>query len=914
MLGAAGAAPLSPPVIDDFDPRVFTVLPPPIEPRSAPDVDLAVLGHWRARLPAHDTGKIFAVIPAKREPPAGVTWALVRAEVIVPLLRAVRFNRGAEALRAPPPSVTNDRFRTGIPQPTATLADIAQLLSAEYGADPKAASASALHILSALRGQEPGPDVEPLLAAGRGMGLRQFKANIERKEFIYPFVQTHAGVPIEHTVLLASRWEGQSVTSVRGALIHRYTLPPGPPVRDFERPPEAVLFGELDQLHKSRTRTSGTPTLVLLPYGTHASDGSVQLHYAWRVPVDIAAHGRSFRALAWIRADDALAESPFRLRKILKLLPLDADAQPGSVEGRGRSWQSDPGSGRTPLRSFDVDAPATDAPRPYDLRRFGFVERLALPDFGAGQEVSIPDLITDQQGSYVDFGLSRINEGARAACAKGNDFHFQQVNFYATLHNHWRHAITHGIYAPFPATAWKPGLEVIGAGCNASPSMEMGACQGYYDTACPDFSTGGNEPENYLNFAHDATIVGHEVAHRAIQRYTHDRPPDWCGSVSCTLPLGWGLFHDLADAWADHIENTNCTGGWVAKNLGGINASFGCQGTRGHDADGRLPRLHEVSLPFNPASPGNHFPEGRGHPWRPPNNYMDMQIPAAALWQVREGMRSLEPVSGGVQYFVRFAHALRNTGFLGADIGDSDRAAYRYLHDLLLEMLNQWGAPLLQSSNESAPQGDRTINKVLAGFARAGLFAIPVECLDESVLTASTRYCASGTNGADAIIDVDDGDASDDVTAGGRLHPERDYLRVGGPAPLFHIWTGAAYRFRTADGRARPVSGTAVCNSKFFVEVSPDESFASPKTVRSAWVGVNTDNDNATSPACYGTWRPTLAQWMQLQQAGVGKRLYYRARTDNAAATNARWSDRPAGGLWVVPPPYTLLTVSGKAP
>jgi hypothetical protein len=83
--------------------------------------------------------------------------------------------------------------------------------------------------------------------------------------------------------------------------------------------------------------------------------------------------------------------------------------------------------------------------------------------------------------------------------------------------------------------------------------------------------------------------------------------------------------------------------------------------------------------------------------------------------------------------------------------------------------------------------------------------------------------------------------------------------------------------------------------------------------VNSGWITVDTDNTTAASPECYGTWTPSAAQWTTLQAGGAATRLYYRARTRDAADANERVSTQPAAGLWTVPPPYAVLTTTGQS-
>jgi hypothetical protein len=67
------------------------------------------------------------------------------------------------------------------------------------------------------------PAIDAALEVGEGMNYTQYVAGIERKETQFVFSQIDAGIPIEHTLLIASRWEGRA-SPVYGAscLIIRY--------------------------------------------------------------------------------------------------------------------------------------------------------------------------------------------------------------------------------------------------------------------------------------------------------------------------------------------------------------------------------------------------------------------------------------------------------------------------------------------------------------------------------------------------------------------------------------------------------------------------------------------------------------------------------------------------------------------
>lgn len=860
-----------------------SVDPPPIKPARAPTVDLKALPDGaRASLPSHDMGRLFMRIPPKEA--SSMSSADVAKQVVVPLLAAMRFEGGPKRLRAAPES--------GLRQNRPQLAGMAQLLATEYQGNEKATRPRTLDMVDAFLGKKPPtPDVEQNLQIARGLSFAQFKADIERLEIAYPFLQVEGDVPIEHTLLLATRWEGQTVTSLRGSLIHRYSIANAKP--DNSRGAGERGYAAMAKIkgidRVDRERVLDGPWLVLLPYGNDSS-GGVSLRYAWRMVLQGTSHGRSVPFRVWSDASTG---------QILKMRSLVSD-----VAAAGSVWRRDPGTGATQTRSFAVNPAAAGQ---YTLQLTDVANRVDFQGDGFNaNDVSVPSAGGGSSATFANFNQAPINNGANAVCSVGGNNAFQQVHYFALFHLNWNQAISHGIFTPFPTAPWNPRLESATAGCNAWSDMDFGACQGYFDAACPNFSDGTTGGANYMNFAHDSTIVSHELAHNSVARFTDERPPDWCGVPPCSVPLGWNSLHDLADAWADHFDNTNCTSGWTAKNLGGVNASNNCQGSRGHVEDGGLPRLHELTAPFNPATPGDHFPEHRD---LASGGYADMQIGSAILWQVREGMRSKCRPSGHPQYFVRFTRALKNSGFLGA-AGSGDRLIYNLLHDLELEMVEQWATSGLAGGPPAfAHNGNHTTNKVLAGFAKGGVFPIPSACIDGDAGTSDAAICPTGENGGEAVIDIDDNNLADDLTVDGIAHPETDFLQLGGGAPTFQVWTGPRYRFNA--NSARPVTGTAACNAKFIVEASTDPMFPAASVVDSGWINVDTDTSTAASPECYGTWTPSAGQWATLQAGGANSRLYYRTRTRDAADGNERVSTAPGAGTWTVPPPYAVITTTG---
>ena len=223
------------------------------------------------------------------------------------------------------------------------------------------------------------------------------------------------------------------------------------------------------------------------------------------------------------------------------------------------------------------------------------------------------------------FNQPSINAPAAALCDRGdgtvNRF-FQQVNLFATLFRHRRTVVASGIPTPFPPLGLPlvPDRRVAGRVRCVSQHELRRLCR-LPPSPVPGLLDGTLSQANLLNFAHDNTMIAHELGHNITQHLTFVRDPSWCGQVICPVPAGWLWFHDLADAWGAHLESTDCIGGWVAKNLGGTNHSRYCSpqneavGTPPHHSEaGQLPRRLWVKTPFDASNPGDDFPKKEAAP------------------------------------------------------------------------------------------------------------------------------------------------------------------------------------------------------------------------------------------------------------------------------------------------------------
>jgi len=844
----------------------------------------------QAVLPSFDGEPFFVTLPARQQD--SVSTNLVHKEVVLPILNALGFERRRNAHSLPP--------EHGVKMPVANFKGLVQDLTLQYKKNKKLFRPKTQKILDVSLGKmEASLEINQALEKGEGMNFKQLVADIERQEIQYPFLQVVDNVPIEHTLILATRWEGQTVHSVRGTVIDKYII-----TNKKELSPRTAVKSVIKSLAKvkgvnkvvSKTVENG-PHLILLPYGSDSA-GKTILRFSYRMLLHTVFNNEDGPFIVWMDAETG---------DILKLVPLY-----DNVRAEGLGYLRDPGTGETFKAPFDVD-PASGGQ--YTLQKQGVSNRI---DYGAdgdpSNDLSIPENTNGSSSVFANFDQLPINDVAESICASGSNKGFEQVNLLASISFYVKHMINLGIFRPFPRLEgvstddpdpFNPRIELSGY-CNAHASMRFGVCSGYYDPSCP------NAPYTGLNWIHDKSMIAHEMGHNITARLANGRPSDWCGASTCPIPNDWLIpTHDFADAWGAYFEHTNCSGGWVNKNHGGVDNSLNCAN---HDERGGLPRLHEVSTPFDPSNPGDHFPEKSIGSILVGGNYANGQTGSAALWQVRLGMISKSPF-GAIYYGRRLTQALKNTGFIGQSDSAYHPGLYQKFLNLEMEMVDQWAS----SGSYTGPtiygqRGSHTTNKVTAGFARTGLFLIPLECIDGDPSTGKVGYCPKwkgGENGGDAVIDIKDNDPSDDYSFAGVAHPEEDYLGMIGPAPTFQVWTGPRYRLDVVN-KVATFNNPAPCNTRFRVEVSTSQNFTSVATIKSPWINVDTDPTTPSSPECYGTWTPSAPEWNVLQSNSPLTLLYYRAITNHSATKNRRVSTRP-GKLWRVPPPYAVLTLDGKA-
>lgn len=461
-------------------------------------------------------------------------------------------------------------------QPVANFNTLARSLEFDYLKNPGLLRPKTRYLLDVLLGiRPPSPIADDALQTGEGMNFSQFVAGIQRRGFHYPFKQRGAifnglPVPIEHTGLIASRWEEFDVDGIRGALYHRFAV--GNTVRltgglCSEDPSVVKLAGAsapspcqaveaavsgisaLSGIEQVGNAPSDGPHLVLLPSANDPR--GVLLRFAFRMTFQVKWRGQRGPALVWIDADNG------------RILKLDVMIHP-AVAGTGTMYNRDPGIGTLTTTGFEtfgmrVDPAVADQ---YVLSLSGVFNRIQFQANPASpSNVSISASSGGSSATLANFNQAPLNDAAQALCASGTNKAFEQINFAATLTRDFDDAVGLGVFTPIPGTPFTPLVESPGAGCNAWSGLNFGICAGYTDPACP------NLPGEFMNTAHDGTWIAHELGHSVTPGFTSLRPALWCcdpadtSCTTCPIPVGWSNFHDLCDAWSAHWESTNCWSG-----------------------------------------------------------------------------------------------------------------------------------------------------------------------------------------------------------------------------------------------------------------------------------------------------------------------------------------------------------------
>lgn len=827
-----------------------------------------------ATVPEFDGDSFSAVLPVRLQ--EGDMPARLVLEQIAPVLRASGFQRSlaelqvpAEPLRLPPPNVA--------------------ALAGEVCREAALQDPVSREVCAALRTGKPSAAADAHSRAAYGVTIAQFRSELEKPVDQYSFPQLVDGVPIESAGAYAYRRQGESLSIVHGTLFNRYEVVNRPSVVVSVVKAALLVLGGLWKV--GPLELAEPAEMVMLAHGTRRSEtgGEVTaLRHAWRALVRSTLTRKAW--MVWIDAETGA------------LLRSTAQQDGATRQAQGPRWRRDPGlcdlGPCVETVSFGVNDPGTGK---FVLALDGLFRRFDRHGDGAFDDGEVTVTGT------ADF-MQVAGNAAKAVCEAGGNTAFRQVHAYAHLYSFHQQLKDAGSMPPFPdpakpITVWiddlpkagkedpaKPvnwaGYDAYGAGRSL---LRFTRGPGIEHAGCPD------APKLRLNGAHDAATLAHEMSHLAVKRIQERRPQGWCqpphgASTACPRPEGRGLFHDFADAMANAYTSTNCFSGWADKNQDGKDVNRYCKDPARTSEAGGFPRLAHVADAFDPQNPGDHFPERASET----SDYANGQIAAAALWRVRQGMRSKSPALGTAEYLVRLNRALWSFGFVkpvcskmekdgGHAANEIQKACvldlYRYLQDLERRMLDAWAA----APPPGQPDWRHTANKVLSGFARGGI------------------YLASG----DAVIDVDDQESGDDPEVDGVRHVEVDYVLRGGAAPIFRVWTGP--RFAIEGTGAGTVISTAKrsCHTRYQVEVATTATFSPNSKVWKSQV--------LNAPDCAGKVGPTDQEWNSLLAGTSGdQNVYYRVRTWDGNGANPRISTSPGAGSFNVPPPFVVVNDTGK--
>lgn len=842
-------------------------VPPPLTPPSEAGLPI---GDRIGRTQLAESVQVFrtgpggntftAVLPVRAQPLDLPSVELLNG--IGPVLAAVGFQRSLTDLAIPA-------------QPLLREAPDLRSLAVEMCREPALLeNPGSRAICGALIDGAPSPLADEAIRGAYGVSFAEWKTGLARPQLEYPFAQVVAGVPIESTGVFIVRSPGESPSLVYGTLLNVFSVvnQVNASARDAVLGMALARLGQ--QMKDALALLPVAPVLVLVPDGTSpAPDGTPVpiLRYAWRVLV-----GRERGAESWMAWFDAANGALLRI----------SDQAKDATEVAGVRWRRDPG----PCLS---KKPCTENVRFYvDLAN----NKLALQLNNVFQRIEVHgQSYLELAAGSAGFDQPPVNDAASAVC--GTDSAFRQVNAYSHLYSFWNLVNGAKIGQPFPENPLRvvvddPDKDNVGSSAyydslkkDALSSLWLSAGSGFKSARCPD------AVDVRLNGAQDATVMAHEMSHLLVQRLQERRQ---C-ATPCSLPdvLGHNILHDFADGLAAFYTSTNCFAGWSAKNMGKADATLNCKGLTSEA--GGFPRL--ASLPMD------RFPD---HRTQDKGEYANGQIAAAALWEVREGVRSKSLTGGTLQAWERTLSAIQKFGFMPPTckegtkaVWDSslsrnrykscDRDVFLYLQDLEAKMVGAW-----LSGGEPAKQ---TVSKVLSGWAKAGIFLVPSNCLDNKPGTRDLLSCSDQDTALDAVIEIDDRNTGDDPKdVDGAVHPEVDYLNA---PPRFRIWTGPSYFFPSEDA----TGNTNGCGNRYQIEVASDEKFQT-----NLW----TSGSRSTDTPCEGSFdlyrKLPDTIWNALAAQG---RLYYRVRTWDGSG-HMRVSTQPAAGAIPIPPPFATINSSGK--
>jgi hypothetical protein len=453
--------------------------------------------------------------------------------------------------------------------------------------------------------------------------------------------------------------------------------------------------------------------------------------------------------------------------------------------GQGLRFNPSPTVG-TVLQSFDVNAPSGGN---YSLNLTGVLQVINNGADGTSGNVTVPD-----GSGTANFDVAPINSTTNVQTVAGAGYNgrFQEVNAFATITwlRMYYKLIGSQTFPMINCNVNEAGNSNFFDGTSSLHFSIGNATMGSTASVCPNIDK--------FSGAIDATCLAHEFGHylNMIQYAVSG------GSMTGAINEG------LADWWACTMYNTDTFGAWYGQL---------CPATQ----TGSLPRQSEPTdiFPDRNSAGGSNEIHSAG------------QIISWANWSARQGMNDAMDF-GTLSINLNIMKAMTTAG-VGVLLDGSDKS----IHDSYLDVLKQL-APLYS--------GSRLIHKLLAGYARAGIFLAP----------------------KDAIIDID-----------------HSYLnRNSGTGPTFTIWTGRDYTF----------SGTTVStssppfNTQFKVEVANDEAFTA-NLKSSGWLGGVVSGAGGTA-----TWTLSAGQWNKLK---AGDYLFYRVTTRDPGNKDIRQSWNPGNGF-----------------
>src|SRR6185503_8504161 len=139
-------------------PRIDVPGPWTAKKRKPLDVEAKALPEGaRAQLPAYDGDAFFITLPVRQRERASAQE--VMDEVVLPVLKALRFERGPKALRQP--------SGEGVKQPVANFRGLANVVADEYARTPRLLRPQTKRMLDIFLGRaQPTPEIDKVIETG----------------------------------------------------------------------------------------------------------------------------------------------------------------------------------------------------------------------------------------------------------------------------------------------------------------------------------------------------------------------------------------------------------------------------------------------------------------------------------------------------------------------------------------------------------------------------------------------------------------------------------------------------------------------------------------------------------------------------------------------------------------------------